>query len=100
MKYDKYDNDIQVDNLAFVWISHKHADHMLGLASVLAVRKKSVPPLLVSLHYECVRVASACCHRFRVKNCSGWLDKSGFVQSQRCVCVCVMPPSMPAHRSV
>ena len=39
---------MQVDNLAFVWVSHKHADHMLGLAGILAARSSTAPPLLVT----------------------------------------------------
>lgn len=40
-------NVVQVDNLAFIWISHKHADHMLGLAGILAARSATTPPLQV-----------------------------------------------------
>ena len=39
---------LQVDSLAFVWISHKHADHMLGLPGILHARTAAKPPLLVS----------------------------------------------------
>ena len=39
----------QVDNLALVWISHKHADHMLGLPGILAARQARKPPLMVSV---------------------------------------------------
>ena len=39
---------LQVDSLAFLWISHKHADHMLGLPGILAARSAARPPLLVS----------------------------------------------------
>jgi len=38
---------VQVNSLALVWISHKHADHMLGLPAILAARHTSSPPLLV-----------------------------------------------------
>jgi ribonuclease Z len=34
-------------SLQAVWISHMHADHHLGLLTVLAVRMGTVPPLLV-----------------------------------------------------
>ncbi|KAL0053601.1 hypothetical protein WJX82_008144 [Trebouxia sp. C0006] len=37
----------QVNSLALVWISHKHADHMLGLPAILAARHTSCPPLQV-----------------------------------------------------
>ena len=37
----------QVAALAAVWLSHRHADHMLGLPAVLAARPPSAPPLLV-----------------------------------------------------
>lgn len=32
-----------------VWVSHKHADHMLGLSGILAARSASQPPLLVRM---------------------------------------------------
>ena len=38
---------VQVSSLALVWISHKHADHMLGLPAILAARHASTPPLQV-----------------------------------------------------
>ncbi len=38
---------VQVNSLALVWISHKHADHMLGLPAILAARHASSPPLQV-----------------------------------------------------
>lgn len=37
----------QVAALAAVWVSHRHADHMLGLPALLAARPPSAPPLLV-----------------------------------------------------
>lgn len=37
----------QVAALAAVWISHRHADHMLGLPAVLVARPPHAPPLLV-----------------------------------------------------
>ena len=40
---------LQVTSLAFVWISHKHADHVLGLLGIVTARPASCPPLLVSL---------------------------------------------------
>lgn len=39
---------VQVDGLCAVWVSHKHADHMLGLPGILSARSASAPPLLVS----------------------------------------------------
>ena len=33
--------------LAAVWVSHKHADHLLGLPALLAARPRQAPPLLV-----------------------------------------------------
>ena len=32
-----------------VWVSHKHADHMLGLSGILAARSASQLPLLVRM---------------------------------------------------
>ena len=40
---------VQVDRLCAVWVSHKHADHMLGLPGILAARSADQPPLLASL---------------------------------------------------
>ena len=40
---------VQVDALCAVWISHKHADHMLGLLGILKARSANTPPLLVSI---------------------------------------------------
>ncbi|KAF5840784.1 beta-lactamase-like protein [Dunaliella salina] len=37
----------QVAALRCVWVSHKHADHALGLSGLLAARPASAPPLLV-----------------------------------------------------
>ncbi|KAK9829441.1 hypothetical protein WJX72_005893 [[Myrmecia] bisecta] len=37
----------QVAALACVWVSHKHADHMAGLAAIIAARSPNSPPLLV-----------------------------------------------------
>ena len=39
---------VQVDALGAVWVSHKHADHMLGLPGILSARSANQPPLLVS----------------------------------------------------
>lgn len=39
---------LQVDRLAAVFLSHKHADHMLGLPGILRARSSAAPPLLVS----------------------------------------------------
>ena len=38
---------MQVDRLDAVWVSHKHADHMLGLPGILMARSASQQPLLV-----------------------------------------------------
>lgn len=40
----------QVAALRCVWVSHKHADHTLGLAGLLAARPASAAPLLVRVH--------------------------------------------------
>lgn len=37
----------QVAALRCVWVSHKHADHALGLSGLLAARPAGAPPLLV-----------------------------------------------------
>lgn len=37
----------QVAALQAVWVSHRHADHALGLGAVLAARPANAPPLLV-----------------------------------------------------
>ena len=37
----------QVAALAAVWISHKHADHLLGLPALLAARPRQAPPLII-----------------------------------------------------
>ncbi|KAK9814930.1 hypothetical protein WJX73_002299 [Symbiochloris irregularis] len=37
----------KVEQLACVWISHKHADHMLGLGGILSARSHCATPLLV-----------------------------------------------------
>ena len=34
---------MQVDRLNAVWVSHKHADHMLGLPGILKARSASQP---------------------------------------------------------
>ena len=39
---------LQVAELAAVWVSHRHADHMAGLPGILAARSSSKTPLLVS----------------------------------------------------
>ena len=39
---------LQVAELAAVWVSHRHADHMAGLPGILAARSSAKPPLLVS----------------------------------------------------
>ncbi|KAL6752937.1 beta-lactamase-like protein [Haematococcus lacustris] len=39
--------DALLADLRCVWISHKHADHCLGLAQLLEARPQSLPPLLV-----------------------------------------------------
>ena len=38
---------MQVEQLAAVWISHRHADHMMGLAAILCARPPAAGPLLV-----------------------------------------------------
>ena len=38
---------MQVDRLESVWVSHKHADHMLGLPGILMARSARQLPLLV-----------------------------------------------------
>lgn len=40
----------QVAALAAVWLSHRHADHMLGLPALLAARALAAPPLVVIGH--------------------------------------------------
>ena len=40
----------QVAGLGAVWLSHKHADHMLGLLGILQARPPSNQPLLVRSH--------------------------------------------------
>ncbi|EFN56466.1 hypothetical protein CHLNCDRAFT_145133 [Chlorella variabilis] len=37
----------QVASLGCLWVSHRHADHMSGVASLLAAYPASLPPLLV-----------------------------------------------------
>ncbi len=37
-----------MDRLCAVWVSHKHADHMLGLPGILSARSADQPPLLAS----------------------------------------------------
>jgi len=43
-----WSHGVQVDALGAVWVSHKHADHMLGLPGILSARSANQPPLLVS----------------------------------------------------
>jgi ribonuclease BN (tRNA processing enzyme) len=38
---------LQVAALAAVWVSHKHADHLLGLPALLAARSWQAPPLII-----------------------------------------------------
>lgn len=38
-----------VNSLVAVWISHKHADHCLGLPGILAARSPQRPPLILAL---------------------------------------------------
>lgn len=45
---------VQVSRLCAVWVSHKHADHMLGLPALLQARSDSDRPLLVSVHLDSV----------------------------------------------
>jgi Beta-lactamase superfamily domain len=47
----------QVAALAAVWLSHRHADHMLGLPALLATRLPSAPPLLVIGALTCYELA-------------------------------------------
>ncbi len=39
---------VQVAALRCVWVSHRHADHCLGLAGLLAARPGGAEPLLVA----------------------------------------------------
>lgn len=55
----------QVSGLAAVWLSHKHADHILGLLGILLARAPHDPPLLVS------RAASLAAHARQ-----GWAPSS------------------------
>lgn len=38
---------LQLAALAAVWVSHKHADHLLGLPALLAARSRQAPLLIV-----------------------------------------------------
>lgn len=48
----------QVASLAAVWVSHRHADHMLGLPALLAARPPSAPPLLIIGGPRCLSCAA------------------------------------------
>ena len=55
---------LQVQMLAAVWISHRHADHMMGLQGLLEARGSSVP-LLVSTAVMCYWTLTGRLHRLR-----------------------------------
>eukprot|EP01018_Ginkgo_biloba_P007858 Gb_33261 [translate_table: standard] len=45
--FGKHRMEMVIDSLQCVWISHKHADHVLGTVSIIAARSKTSPGLLV-----------------------------------------------------
>lgn len=53
---------MQVNQLKVVWVSHKHADHMMGLAGILHARHPSTPPLLVCIS-SVYGLCSSLCHQ-------------------------------------
>lgn len=46
---------VQVARLQCVWLSHKHADHVLGLPQLLSNRPPTAQPLLVVGPWEVCR---------------------------------------------
>lgn len=45
--FGKHKMEMVVNGLQCVWISHKHADHVLGIISIIATRSEGGPDLLV-----------------------------------------------------
>lgn len=45
--FGKHKMEMVVNGLQCVWISHKHADHVLGIVSIIATRSEGGPDLLV-----------------------------------------------------